>query len=355
MKYLITGGCGFIGTSLVSSLLSSKKNKILNLDKLSYSANYNLHKKVNLKYSNYFLKKLDICNFKNLKNSINSFQPDIIFHLAAETHVDRSIEDPLSFINTNITGTYNLLEASRTYWYNLTSNKKKKFKLIHISTDEVYGDLGDTNKFFNEFSPYKPSSPYSASKASSDHLVESWYKTFGFPSIITNCSNNFGPNQFPEKLIPNIIINALNGKSINVYGSGRNVRDWIHVEDNISALKLISKKGQVGEKYNIGANNPKRNIDLVKLICKKLNKIITSKPTNIKKFEDLIKFVDDRPGHDFRYAINSNKLNKDLKWKPKKNFEKSIEETILWYFKNKSWWSNIIKKKYNMDRIGLIK
>ena len=355
MRYLITGGCGFIGTSLVLSLLANKRNQILNLDKLSYSSNYNLHKTISSKYSNYFFKKLDICNFKNLKNSINLFKPDIIFHLAAETHVDRSIEDPLSFINTNITGTYNLLEVFRIYFYNSKSNKRKKFKFIHISTDEVYGDLGDTNKFFNELSPYKPSSPYSASKASSDHLVDSWNRTFGLPSIIINCSNNYGPNQFPEKLIPNIIIKALNGESIHVYGDGKNIRDWIHVEDSVSAMNLIAKKGQIGEKYNIGANNPKRNIDLVKLICKKLNKLIISKPNNIKKFEDLIKFVDDRPGHDFRYAINANKLKKNLNWKPNKNFEKSIEETILWYFNNKKWWSYIIKKKYNMDRLGLIK
>ena len=343
MRYLITGGCGFIGTSFVLSLLANKRNQILNLDKLSYSSNYNLHKTISSKYSNYFFKKLDICNFKNLKNSINLFKPDIIFHLAAETHVDRSIEDPLSFINTNITGTYNLLEVFRIYFYNSKSNKRKKFKFIHISTDEVYGDLGDTNKFFNELSPYKPSSPYSASKASSDHLVDSWNRTFGLPSIIINCSNNYGPNQFPEKLIPLFINNILEKKPLPVYGDGNYTRDWLYVVDHARAIDMVFHLGRNHETYNIGGFNEWKNIDLVKELCKQMDQKMGKKEGTST---NLITFVKDRPGHDLRYAIDASKIQDNLGWTPSVTFEEGLSKTIDWYLNNTSWLDHVRTGSY---------
>ena len=329
MRILVTGGCGFIGSHLVKKLLKNKKNIVLNLDSIAkYSSNESLNEI--LLNKNYKFKKCDINNFKKLKQIIFEFKPKIIFHLAAESHVDRSIESSLSFIKTNILGTFNLLEISRVY---LEKYKKLKFKFIHISTDEVYGELKQNEKKFVENSPYLPNSPYSASKASSDHLVRAWNKTYKLPTIITNCSNNYGPWQFPEKLIPLIIYKLINKKNLPVYGNGKNIRDWIYVEDHVRALIIISQKGKIGQKYNIGSNYEISNINLVKRICKIFDSIY---PKNIPHSK-LIKFVKDRKGHDFRYAINSNKLDKKLKFKSKYQFNKNLNLTIHWYLNNYKW------------------
>lgn len=349
-KYLITGGCGFIGSSLIQSLISSNDNVVLNLDNFGYPSNLKLHRQLT-KNKNYLLRKFDIFKSKNLDEIFNDFKPNIVFHLAAESHVDRSLLSPNNFINTNIIGTYNLLNSSVNYLSKLNSKDKKKFRFIHISTDEVFGDLGCSKKSFIENSNYRPSSPYSASKASSDHLVNSWHRSFDLPTIITNCSNNFGPYQFPEKLIPNVIISAINSKPINVYGNGLNIRDWIYVEDNVEALKLISKKGIIGSRYNIGANNLKKNIELIKMICNELNK--QYKSNNISNFEDLIVYVKDRPGHDLKYSVNSFKLRNDLGWRPKNSFNDSIKNTVTWYLKNEKWWKNILYNSYDLSRLGL--
>ncbi len=329
MKYLITGGSGFIGSHLVKLLLQEKKNYVYNIDKLTYASNNNLNDlKNNHKYS---FKKLDISNYTKIYKEIISFKPDIIFNLAAETHVDKSIINSNEFINTNILGTFYLLKASLNYFQNINNNKKNQFKFIQISTDEVYGSLIKNEKHFTEKSNYKPNSPYSASKASADHIVRAWNKTYKFPSIITHCSNNYGPYQNHEKFIPMIINNALKCKAITIYGSGKQLRDWIHVEDHVNALYLISKKGKIGETYNIGSNNIKQNINIAKKICKYLNKIIKKKNINYLNY---ITFINDRLGHDFKYAINTTKIYKKLNWKSKINFNEGLYRTVNWYIKN---------------------
>jgi dTDP-glucose 4,6-dehydratase len=345
LKILVTGGAGFIGSALIRHFINETNHKILNLDKLSYSGNLKSLQSVALS-SNYVFKKIDICNVKLVEKIFKSFQPDIIMHLAAESHVDRSIVESKEFIQTNILGTYNLLETSRRYWNELTVNKKKKFRFHHISTDEVYGELHNKYELFNEKTSYKPNSPYSASKASSDHLVRAWGRTYNLPFVISNCSNNYGPYQFPEKLIPNTILNALKGKLLPVYGKGDQIRDWLYVDDHVSALVLVALEANIGQTYNIGGNNEMKNIEVVKLICDLLEEMHPQKNNGKKYYRNLIKFVTDRPGHDRRYAIDSRKIRRDLGWNPKENFKSGIRKTIEWYIKNKDWWQPILKDKY---------
>lgn len=345
MKILITGGAGFIGSSLIRHFINKTNHKILNLDKLSYSGNLKSLQSIALS-SNYLFKKVDICNFKLVEKNFKNFQPDIVMHLAAESHVDRSILKSKEFIYTNILGTYNLLEISRRYWNELCIKRKKRFRFHHISTDEVYGELHNKYDLFNEKTSYKPNSPYSASKASSDHLVRAWGRTYNLPFVISNCSNNYGPYQYPEKLIPNTILNALKGKSLPVYGKGDQIRDWLYVDDHVSALVLVALEANIGETYNIGGNNEKKNIEVVELICDLLEEMRPQKNNGKKYYRNLIKFVTDRPGHDRRYAIDSRKIRKDLGWMPNENFKTGIRKTIKWYIKNKDWWQPILKDKY---------
>ena len=343
MNIIVTGGLGFIGSTLIKSLLKNKKFNIFNIDKISKvsvkESLFNLSKSELKRY--HFLKE-NIQNYNKIKIIINKIKPDAIFNLAAESHVDNSIINPSHFIHTNVLGTYNLLDISKNYFYHY-KKEKKKFRFIHVSTDEVYGSLSKNSKPFIETDKYFPNSPYSASKASSDHLVHAWYKTYNLPCIITNCSNNYGPWQFPEKLIPVVIAKAILNKNIPIYGDGQNIRDWIHVNDHVDSLIQIFNKGKIGENYNIGSNNEISNIKLVELICAYLNKTIPKK----KNYLSLIKFVSDRPGHDFRYSINANKIKNSLNIKPKYNFKKGIESTVDWYVNNSIWLIKNYKKVFN--------
>ena len=340
---LVTGGCGFIGSNFVKYLISLKCYFPIILDKLTYAGS-----KENINQigeESFDLVEADICDEQLLLNLFKKYKFDGVFHFAAESHVDRSIDAPREFIDTNIIGTFNLLQASRT---NISKNKNN-FKFIHVSTDEVYGDLGP-NGYFDEESPYRPNSPYSASKAASDHLSRSWGKTFNLPVIITNCSNNYGANQFPEKLIPLIIINCIDWKQLPVYGNGENIRDWLFVEDHCIALETIFSKGKVGETYNIGGSNEIKNIDIVKIICDIMDEL---KPSKNGSYRNLITFVDDRPGHDKRYAVDSTKLQNTLNWEPKESFQSGIKKTIEWYLNNEDWWRKIQRNNYNQQRLGL--
>ena len=340
---LVTGGCGFIGSNFVKYLISLKCYFPIILDKLTYAGSKeNINQ---ISEESFELVEADICDEQLLLNLFEKYKFDGVFHFAAESHVDRSIDAPREFIDTNIIGTFNLLQASRT---NISKNKNN-FKFIHVSTDEVYGDLGP-NGYFDEESPYRPNSPYSASKAASDHLSRSWGKTFNLPVIITNCSNNYGANQFPEKLIPLIIINCIDWKQLPVYGNGENIRDWLFVEDHCIALETIFSKGKVGETYNIGGSNEIKNIDIVKTICDIMDEI---KPSKNGSYRNLITFVDDRPGHDKRYAVDSSKLQNTLKWEPKESFQSGIKKTIEWYLNNEKWWRKIQRNNYNQQRLGL--
>ena len=340
---LVTGGAGFIGSSVIRYLINETNNNVLNIDKLTYAGNLESLETVSNNPRYQFL-HADICNKSAMTKAFDDFKPDIVMHLAAESHVDRSIDGPMDFIQTNIIGTYNLLEVARNYWQNLTEDKKSSFKFHHISTDEVYGDLEGTEDLFTEETSYSPSSPYSASKASSDHLVRAWYRTYGLPIVITNCSNNYGPYHFPEKLIPLVILNALEGKRLPVYGDGKQIRDWLYVEDHARALYLVATTAKVGETYNIGGHNEKQNIDVVKTICTILDNM---KPrADGQSYTQQITFVKDRPGHDLRYAIDASKINKELGWQPQETFESGIQKTVEWYLSNQGWVNHVKSGEY---------
>ncbi len=348
LKILITGGAGFIGSALIRQIIDETNFSIVNVDKLTYAGSLQSIATVS-NNPRYIFKQIDICNHVELKKIFKDQKPDIIMHLAAESHVDRSIDKPSDFIKSNIIGTYTLLEQGRDYWNTLKGDKKKSFRFIHISTDEVYGDLPHPDHkdgslpLFTEISPYKPSSPYSASKASSDHLVRAWNRTYDFPTIVTNCSNNYGPYHYPEKLIPMTILNALEAKPIPVYAKGNQIRDWLYVYDHVKALLLVATKGKIGETYNIGGNNEKKNIEVVKGICAILEEMAPLKDSSLKitKYENLIKYVKDRPGHDMRYAIDASKIKKELGWKPLETFETGIKKTVRWYLDNPSWYKKL--------------
>ena len=340
---LVTGGAGFIGSAVVRYLINSTDNRVLNLDKLTYAGNLESLASVNDNPRYQFL-HADICDKVAMTKAFDDFEPDIVMHLAAESHVDRSIDGPMDFIQTNIIGTYNLLEVARNYWQNLTEDKKSRFKFHHISTDEVYGDLEGTEDLFTEATSYSPSSPYSASKASSDHLVRAWHRTYGLPIVITNCSNNYGPYHFPEKLIPLVILNALDGKPLPVYGDGKQIRDWLYVEDHARALYLVATTAKVGETYNIGGHNEKQNIDVVKTICTILDNI--NPRTDGQSYTQQITFVKDRPGHDLRYAIDASKIGKELNWQPQETFESGIQKTVEWYLANQDWVNHVKSGEY---------
>lgn len=349
---LVTGGAGFIGSELVRYLINSTHHNVVNVDKLTYSGNLTSLKLIE-KSQRYHFEKIDICDENQFQRVLIEYQPDIIIHLAAESHVDRSIDGPKEFIQTNIVGTYSLLEQSLKYWQSLEDQKKDNFRFLHVSTDEVYGDLKGTNDYFSEDTSYNPSSPYSASKASSDHLVRVWYKTYDFPAMITNCSNNYGPYQFPEKLIPHIILNALCGKNLPIYGDGKQIRDWLYVNDHVRALLTVAFDGLVGETYNIGGNNEIQNIEVVLKICELLDELIPEKLNGLSSFSDLITFVQDRPGHDVRYAINASKIKNELSWEPREDFLSGIRKTVQWYLDNLSWAKTIQDKSYKLERIGV--
>ena len=347
MKFLVTGGAGFIGSAVIRHLIQNTKHEVVNVDKLTYAGN--LHSIETVSDSGrYKFEHVDICDAKEIQRVLKEHQPDIIMHLAAESHVDRSIDGPGEFIQTNIVGTYTLLDETRAYYNTCSAEKKKIFRFHHISTDEVYGDLEGTDDLFTETTPYAPSSPYSASKASSDHLVRAWERTYGFPTLVTNCSNNYGPYHFPEKLIPLVILNALEGKALPIYGKGDQIRDWLYVEDHARALVIVATKGEVAETYNIGGHNEKQNIEVVKTICKILDKKVPKETP----YEELITFVTDRPGHDIRYAIDASKIAKELDWTPEETFETGLEKTVQWYLDNEDWWSAVQDGTYKRERLG---
>lgn len=353
MRILVTGGAGFIGSAVVRYIINHTQDSVLNIDKLTYAANLTSLESID-KSPRYVFKQLDICNQEGLKQAFTEFQPDAVMHLAAESHVDRSIDGPAAFIQTNIVGTYTLLEVARRYWQTLSLEQQAMFRFHHISTDEVYGDLRDTGELFTEATAYNPSSPYSASKASSDHLVRAWQRTYGLPTIITNCSNNYGPYHFPEKLIPLMILNALKGKPLPVYGDGSQVRDWLFVEDHARALYAVVTQGVIGETYNIGGHNEKTNLEVVRTICSLLEELVPNKPQGVYRYEDLITYVKDRPGHDLRYAIDASKIARELGWKPQESFESGMRKTVEWYLNNKKWWNQILNGSYQLERLGKI-
>ncbi|MDU2707281.1 dTDP-glucose 4,6-dehydratase [Klebsiella grimontii] len=352
MKILVTGGAGFIGSAVVRHIIENTSDEVRVIDCLTYAGNLESLAPVagNERYS---FSQTDITDAKSVAEQFSDFRPDIVMHLAAESHVDRSIDGPAAFIQTNLIGTFILLEAARQYWSALDTAQKQTFRFHHISTDEVYGDLHGTDDLFTEETPYAPSSPYSASKAGSDHLVRAWNRTYGLPVVVTNCSNNYGPYHFPEKLIPLTILNALAGKPLPVYGNGEQIRDWLYVEDHARALYKVATEGRSGETYNIGGHNERKNIDVVRTICAILDKVVEQKPGNISQFADLITFVKDRPGHDLRYAIDAAKIQRDLGWVPEETFESGIEKTVHWYLNNTTWWQRVLDGSYAGERLGL--
>ena len=351
MRFLVTGGAGFIGSALIRYLIDETDHHVLNLDKLTYAGNLDSLSEASCSDRYEFL-QADICDRESLDAVFWDYRPDVIMHLAAESHVDRSIDGPGEFVKTNIEGTFQLLEAARTYWAKIDPDKKNCFRFHHVSTDEVYGDLGDEEGLFSEKTPYSPSSPYSASKAGSDHLVRAWHRTYGLPVVITNCSNNYGPYHFPEKLIPHVILSALAGKPLPVYGNGHQVRDWLFVEDHVRALVLVATTAEIGETYNIGGHNEMKNIEVVRLLCDLLEELHPSKPAKVGKYEDLITYVNDRPGHDLRYAIDASKIERELGWAPQESFQSGLRKTVLWYLENRDWWQRVLDGNYRLDRIG---
>jgi dTDP-glucose 4,6-dehydratase len=354
MKILITGGAGFIGSAVIRHIINNTKHQVLNIDKLTYAGNLSSLQSVE-NSPNYSFSQIDICDSKDLQKAFNEFQPNAIMHLAAESHVDKSIDSPDDFLKTNIFGTYNMLECTRKYLTEFNFNDEDSFVFHHVSTDEVYGDLDGTHKLFTEDTSYKPSSPYSATKASSDHLVRAWGRTFNLPIIITNCSNNYGPFHFPEKLIPHMILNALDGKSLPVYGDGLQVRDWLYVEDHAQALLTILCNGKLGNTYNIGGHNQKTNLEVVNQICRLLEELVPNKPKNIKNYSDLITHVHDRPGHDKHYAIDASKLTTEIGWMPSETFDSGLRKTVKWFIDNELWWQDVLSGKYKLNRQGFSK
>ena len=352
MKILVTGGAGFIGSAVIRHVINHTPHQVINIDRLTYAGNLESLAGV-VDSDRYAFEQIDICDASALRKTFSTHRPDALMHLAAESHVDRSIDGPGEFIQTNIVGTYTLLEAARAHWQTLDDSDKPNFRFHHISTDEVYGDLEGPEDLFREETPYAPSSPYSASKAGSDHLVRAWGRTYGLPVVVTNCSNNYGPYHFPEKLIPLIILSALRGKPLPVYGKGTQVRDWLFVEDHARALVRVVTEGAVGETYNIGGHNEKQNIEVVRAVCGLLDELRPSTHDGIKKYEELITFVKDRPGHDVRYAIDASKIQRELGWVPQETFESGLRKTVGWYLANESWWKAVLDGSYQGKRLGL--
>lgn len=348
MKILITGGSGFIGSALIRYIIKNTKDEVVNVDKLTYAGNNDNLIDV-CQSDRYVFERVDICDHVGIKKIFKFHTPDAVMHLAAESHVDRSIDNPFSFIETNLVGTYIMLEASRNYWEQLSATKRNDFRFHHISTDEVFGDLEPSDMPFTEQTPYAPSSPYSATKAGADHLVRAWQRTYNLPTIITNCSNNYGPHHFPEKLIPLVILNALSGKSLPVYGNGLQVRDWLFVEDHARALYEVVTKASAGKTYNIGGHNEVTNIEVVETICDILDELVPEKLGSLHSFRDLISFVSDRPGHDKRYAIDADKIGRDLNWKPQETFESGLRKTVIWYIENENWWTRVQSGAYLLN------
>ena len=351
MKVLVTGGAGFIGSALIRYLISGTDNDVINLDKLTYAGNLDSLLPV-ADSPRYQFEQADICDRESLDRIFAAHQPDAVIHLAAESHVDRSIDGPGDFIQTNLVGTYSMLEAGRAYWSGLSDTARAEFRFLHVSTDEVYGDLAGSDDLFREDTPYDPSSPYAATKAGSDHLVRAWGRTFNFPVLVTNCSNNYGPYQFPEKLIPHMILNALKGKPLPMYGDGSQIRDWLYVDDHARALYRVLTTGKPAQTYNIGGLNEKKNIDVVKEICAIMDELVTDKPAGVNRFEELITFVKDRPGHDERYAIDAEKINIELDWQPAEDFASGIRKTVSWYLENDLWWQRVVDGSYRLERLG---
>lgn len=349
MKILITGGAGFIGSAVVRHLIGETEHEVVNIDCLTYAGNLTTLAMVD-DDPRYHFEQIDICDGPAVDEAFDQHQPDAVMHLAAESHVDRSIDGPADFVQTNVVGTYTLLEAARRYWAELPSRRKEAFRFHHVSTDEVFGSLGDSG-YFTEETPYDPSSPYSASKAASDHLVRAWHRTYGLPALITNCSNNYGPYQFPEKLIPLMIQHALDGKPLPVYGKGENVRDWLYVDDHARALVLVLERGTVGDTYNIGGNSERRNIDVVTTLCRLLDDAVVESP--YAPHDSLITYVADRPGHDHRYAIDAGKIQRELGWSPRESFETGLRKTVEWYVTHQDWCRSAVSSRYAGERLGL--